>query len=261
MPDSLSPQSSAVEQKFLPSMRVRAFAVAFMTFTVVAMGFFKFVWLRSNLTIKSYEDCTKAKGSTILESYPAICISRTGVRFIQPLTPEEQAALKPPAPPIDLREFAMASNQDRLFTTTDNALSLTLLRGWVQVQPDQSVEPAYEDVKTLEFMKSGETRGYPLGRVTVQYTKESDRLNPESSVFEPQAERLGTIDYLVVSGEESGGLVEAYQYLVYYGTFPELKLSVRLFVRFTSQEELGEQKEILSSLMIPAKLPEVESTP
>jgi hypothetical protein len=45
----------------------------------------------------SYEDCLKAPGSIVQESYPATCVTKDGNRFTQPLTDEEKKKLEPPA--------------------------------------------------------------------------------------------------------------------------------------------------------------------
>lgn len=47
-------------------------------------------------TIASYKECLQAKGSIVTESYPGICITTSGQRFIQPLTDEEKQNLLPP---------------------------------------------------------------------------------------------------------------------------------------------------------------------
>jgi hypothetical protein len=36
--------------------------------------------------ISTYDECVKASGSIIQESYPAICITKADVRFTQPLS-------------------------------------------------------------------------------------------------------------------------------------------------------------------------------
>ncbi len=43
---------------------------------------------------ENYSECVKSKGSIIRESYPAVCVSRDGKEFIQPLSPEEQKLLE-----------------------------------------------------------------------------------------------------------------------------------------------------------------------
>lgn len=40
---------------------------------------------QSPVQISSYDDCVKAKSSLIQESYPTICVTAAGQRFIQPI--------------------------------------------------------------------------------------------------------------------------------------------------------------------------------
>src|SRR3989338_3555137 len=61
--------------------------------------------LSSRQTTVSYEDCVKAKGSLIQESYPAICVTPDGVRFTQPLTDEEKQNLLPPDSTADWKTY------------------------------------------------------------------------------------------------------------------------------------------------------------
>ncbi len=35
--------------------------------------------------IKSFADCQKATGSLIQESYPEVCVTKSGQRFVQPI--------------------------------------------------------------------------------------------------------------------------------------------------------------------------------
>ena len=44
----------------------------------------------------NYQECTKSKGSLIRESYPAVCVTKSGTEFIQPLSEEEQKLLETP---------------------------------------------------------------------------------------------------------------------------------------------------------------------
>lgn len=46
--------------------------------------------------VASYEDCLKAPGSRILESYPERCVTRDGKSFTRPLSYEEKGRLLPP---------------------------------------------------------------------------------------------------------------------------------------------------------------------
>jgi hypothetical protein len=42
----------------------------------------------------NFSQCSKIKSSTIRESYPAVCISKTGQEFIQPVSEEEKKLLE-----------------------------------------------------------------------------------------------------------------------------------------------------------------------
>ena len=44
----------------------------------------------------TYEECIKSKGSIIRESYPAVCVTKNGQQFVQPLSPEEKRLLESP---------------------------------------------------------------------------------------------------------------------------------------------------------------------
>lgn len=57
--------------------------------------------------ISSYDDCVKAKGSLIQESYPATCATVDGQRFIQPLTDEEKQSLQPPDQNPDYKQLCI----------------------------------------------------------------------------------------------------------------------------------------------------------
>lgn len=44
----------------------------------------------------NFQECAKLKSSTIQESYPAVCVTKDGQRFIQPLSEQEQKLLESP---------------------------------------------------------------------------------------------------------------------------------------------------------------------
>jgi len=44
----------------------------------------------------TYEECIKAPGSSLQESYPGTCVTKDGKSFVQPLTDEEKKNLQPP---------------------------------------------------------------------------------------------------------------------------------------------------------------------
>ena len=47
--------------------------------------------------IASYEGCVQDSGSVIQETYPAVCVTSDGQRYIQPLSEEEQKLLDAPS--------------------------------------------------------------------------------------------------------------------------------------------------------------------
>ncbi len=69
-----------------PTLRLVIIFSLFFVFLLALMLVF-----RSHPTtlINSYETCITAPGSKIQESYPAICVTSDGKRFIQPLSPNE----------------------------------------------------------------------------------------------------------------------------------------------------------------------------
>lgn len=48
-------------------------------------GLFAYQEYNNGTSSTSYEECIKEKGSVIQESYPAACITRRGIRFVQPI--------------------------------------------------------------------------------------------------------------------------------------------------------------------------------
>ncbi|GEM_PF-2393866 len=85
-----------------PSPKISTFPVFFtilvLTLLVVTGVFGYQNWqLRQQLNAPTtYEECIKAPGSVLQESYPATCVTRNGERFKQPLTDEEKKKLQPP---------------------------------------------------------------------------------------------------------------------------------------------------------------------
>ena len=50
-----------------------------------------------NNPIDSYEECVKAFQSKVQESYPTVCVTRNGQKFVQTLSEEEQKLLEAPS--------------------------------------------------------------------------------------------------------------------------------------------------------------------
>ena len=78
--------------------------------------------LSSKQTIASYEECVKAKGSLVQESYPATCVTRDGTRFTQALTDEEKQNL---LPPDSTRESASSFATDNWESYANNQYSFS----------------------------------------------------------------------------------------------------------------------------------------
>jgi hypothetical protein len=73
-------------------------------FSLCVAGYFAYQYMqeKQQAAITTFEACSKAAGSAMQASYPAVCVTRDGKRFTQPLTPEEQQNLLPPDPTADL---------------------------------------------------------------------------------------------------------------------------------------------------------------
>jgi len=63
-------------------------ATILLIMAVGAIGYFVYKNLiAKSPAIASYEDCTKAKGSVIQESFPPVCVTKNGQRFVQEVSP------------------------------------------------------------------------------------------------------------------------------------------------------------------------------
>ncbi len=49
---------------------------------------------QKNSVPKSYDECSRAKGSLISKTYPAICTTKAKVKFMQPISEEEERILE-----------------------------------------------------------------------------------------------------------------------------------------------------------------------
>jgi len=84
----------------------------------------------------SYQECTEAPGSKVQETYPAICATKDGVRFVQPLSEEEQKKLKPPE---ETENWKAYTNQEFSFkypSTWSDAKTNTLSTGTTVIVND-----------------------------------------------------------------------------------------------------------------------------
>ena len=219
-------------------------------FTVGAILLFLYFILSGEKRITSYQECVQAKSSKILESYPSICVTTGGKRFVEPISSIDEQKLVPPLAPPIFNGFDVASSSARLFVSSDQEISFTLPAGWVQVQPDVSAMTTDTTVQTIEIFKNGSSSRYPLGRITIQYTKGQGRLTPPESPFEPETEKINGIEYALVTGEENGGDFGNYSYIVYYGSTPDQQNFTRIFTRYQNEVEAKEQKDILSTFQV-----------
>ena len=69
----------------------------FMSLVFLVAAFITYVSKEQKTSvIASYRECINSKGSTLQKTYPAVCVTKTGQKFIQPLSPEEQKLLEAP---------------------------------------------------------------------------------------------------------------------------------------------------------------------
>ncbi len=213
-----------------------AVLILILTFKLILVGQAK---------IHTYEDCSKASDSKILESYPAICISADGRRFIQPTQNVDEKNIGSNEDEY-FAQFRTASSSARQFVSIDKAMSFLQPGNWVQssVNPDVS-DP---DIGKIELSKVEEGRPHPIGRLTIEYSQKSKIGEPPTSVFETSKVSFHGIEYVVVSGEEDGGMIQNYFYNVYYGFDAEYNLFVRVFSYYESESEKKEHLQILSTI-------------
>ena len=82
-----------------------------------AGGLFAYQEYASSPPVYSYDDCIKAKGSIIQESYPATCVTRDNKRFVQPINDE----VTPPENPVS----TYVSPQAHITLTFSKAMYVT----------------------------------------------------------------------------------------------------------------------------------------
>ncbi|OGG32103.1 hypothetical protein A3I51_01610 [Candidatus Gottesmanbacteria bacterium RIFCSPLOWO2_02_FULL_38_8] len=63
---------------------------------LIAYSFFK---SKTAKIPSTFEECEQTPGSILSASYPAVCMTKTGQRFVQPLSEEEKKFLNPPEEP------------------------------------------------------------------------------------------------------------------------------------------------------------------
>jgi hypothetical protein len=87
---STAPQSQ--EHVKPKSNKILLVGVALLLLAIIGAAAYLFFQNQSSPTVQptSYEECTKAEGSVIQESYPATCVTKDGNRFVQPISEEDE---------------------------------------------------------------------------------------------------------------------------------------------------------------------------
>lgn len=224
-------------------------------FIMGTIGFFMWIVLRAERQISTYAECVQSKSSKILESYPQICMSAGGKRFVQPLSDEElEKTLPPPSPIEQSEEFKTASTSARTYTSSGQEFSFMLPAGWIVTQVETNAQFDRVIAKALDVSKADETKPYPIGRIHLDYrTLDSNfqmsawRNNfiPAGVPFGPTKISFGGVEFETVESSESGGFTEASNTDSYFGTTGKVALGI--FVHYQDPIENAHQKEILST--------------
>jgi hypothetical protein len=234
------------ENQYFSPKRTLLFAVAIMVFAFMGIAFIQIIERRTNANVTNYEECIKARGSTILESYPAICVSVSDKRFIQPLSEVDKRFLISPTPTAE--------------PTPEVEITFTLPAGWTRIRPDSSFESSDEDERAIEFAKVQETRQYPIGRLTVQYSKTQELVLPKSG-FQTKKITLNGTAYEVLESAQSGGGIDSFSTDAYVGRSVDGTHYIRAFVRYQNDIDEKVQQQIISSLQFatPSPSPSTEN--
>lgn len=96
----------------------------------------------------SWEECLKAKGSIIQESYPRVCVTKDGQKFVEPVTTEAPTLTPFPSPTANWT----------LYTSEDFGFELKHPKDWETIDYLSD-----KTLPTLEFFKAGSTQGKPPG--------------------------------------------------------------------------------------------------
>jgi hypothetical protein len=99
-----SNKDSKTTEKETPKKKKPTFFIRFVITLLLMIGVFivaaVITYIATYFTpvkiITTYEDCVNARGSAIQESYPSVCVTSDGKRFVQPLSEEEQKLLESP---------------------------------------------------------------------------------------------------------------------------------------------------------------------
>lgn len=234
------------ENQYFSPKRTLLFAIAIMVFAFMGIAFIQIIEHRTDTKVTNYEECINARGSTILESYPAICVSVSDKRFVQPLSEVDQRFVIEPTPTA--------------VPTPEVEVTFTLPAGWAQIRPDSTFDSVESGERAIEFARTSETRDYPIGRLTVQYSKSEQLGLPRSDIETKKVTLSGTV-YEVLEVQQSSGNIKSYATDTYIGRSVDGTHSIRAFVRFQDQADKREQEQIISSIrfVIPTPTPTTEN--
>jgi len=70
---------------------------------IIGFIVYKTYWPKVSVTVppQNYEECLKSPGSVVMAMYPAVCVAKSGARFTEPLTTEQQKDVTPPTATTD----------------------------------------------------------------------------------------------------------------------------------------------------------------
>lgn len=77
----VQPVSNSPKNKIVKWMKLILFPLVIII--ILMGGFFAYKTFFAKPVIKTYKDCVKTKGSVIQESYPQVCVTKSGLRFAQ----------------------------------------------------------------------------------------------------------------------------------------------------------------------------------
>ncbi|OGG03149.1 hypothetical protein A2W14_03535 [Candidatus Gottesmanbacteria bacterium RBG_16_37_8] len=102
----------------------------------------------------TYDECLLLEGSILTRSYPATCVTKDGLRFVEPLSEEELQNLLPPSlPPSGSANVPL---NWLTYSDTDYGISFSYPPNW-QLNPD-SDSNAFEGGEIIDVKIWGETQ-------------------------------------------------------------------------------------------------------
>lgn len=87
-------QTTSNIQKNKITKRFKLCLIHLVAAIVVVGCFFTYKAFFVTPTVKSYEECLKAKGSIVQESYPQVCVTKNGIRFVQEVASTDPSITK-----------------------------------------------------------------------------------------------------------------------------------------------------------------------